>query len=119
MSARVFEIDAAPAVVTIDLAGTAQIGIGPVLQIALLDPLEDRVELNFLDQKRIVLHRDLAVVFREIERDVVRRLNAEEVRERHRRTEPHDLRQKVGARMLVARPDDGVVELDGHESCSC
>src|SRR5690606_12870006 len=54
------EVDAAAAVVAVDLAGTALAGVGPVLHLALDDAAVDRVELVLGDEERVVDAGDLA-----------------------------------------------------------
>ena len=58
---RILEVDAAAAVVVVDLAGPAAPRIGPVLQTALADASVDRVELVLGHQERIVLRADVLV----------------------------------------------------------
>jgi hypothetical protein len=53
MATGVPEINAAPAVVMVDLARLGACGIGPVGQAAIPDAAEDRVELLLADQERI------------------------------------------------------------------
>jgi len=55
MTVGVLPVDAAPAVVGVDLPGAVLERIGPVLEPSLLDPAEDPVELLFADQERVVL----------------------------------------------------------------
>jgi hypothetical protein len=51
VAVRVAEIDAAPAVVMVDLAGPATSRISPVSEATILDAAEDGVELSFTDQE--------------------------------------------------------------------
>ena len=58
----------------------------------------------------------LAAVVDEVERDVVVDHHAEERPERLGLGEAEDLGQEVGRDPLVPGGDDGVVELDGHDT---
>ena len=55
MPARVFEVDAAAAIVVVDLALLTLAGVGPEVEAAGLDAGEDLVEFGFAHQERIVL----------------------------------------------------------------
>ena len=59
MPAGILEVDAAAAVVVVDLAGPAAPRIGPMLQTALLDASVDPVEIVLGHQERIVLRTNL------------------------------------------------------------
>jgi hypothetical protein len=61
VAVRLAEIDAAPAVVMVDLAGPATSRIGPVSEAAILDAAEDGVEANFADQESVALRPDRAL----------------------------------------------------------
>src|SRR5688572_24457266 len=58
---RVFEVDAAAAVVAVDLALLLERRVGPPVEAALLHPAEDLVELRLAHQERVVLDLDLLV----------------------------------------------------------
>ena len=89
--------------------------VGPIVEAALLNPPEDLVELLLAHQESVVLRFGLVVRVAEVERDVVRDFDGEEVRaERHRLRQTEDLGEEVRRLALVAHVDDGVVELDGH-----
>src|SRR5262245_54647902 len=55
MTVRVLEVEAAPAVVAVDLSPLRLGGVGPIGELARLDPIEDVVELGLAHQKRVVL----------------------------------------------------------------
>src|SRR6185295_13797546 len=73
MTGRVLEVDAAAAVVVVDLAGSAAPRIGPVLQTALLDTSVDVVEFVLGHQEGVVLRMYLLVLghLRVVEADTV------------------------------------------------
>ena len=54
----------------------------------------------------------------EVERDVVVGLHGHERAERLRLTKAEDLGEELRGRLLVVRPHDGVVQLDGHGASS-
>ena len=58
----ILEVDAAAAVVVVDLARTASPRVGPVLHAALADPAVDGVELVFGHQECVVLRTDVLAV---------------------------------------------------------
>src|SRR4029077_10789667 len=89
MSVRVLEIEAAPAVAPIDLAGTVLRRIGPILQSALPNASESGIEFPFADQESVVLHRDVALSLVKIERHAIAEIDDAERPEtaRFRKTE--------------------------------
>jgi hypothetical protein len=110
---RVLPVDAAAAVVGVDLTRVLLEGIGPVRQPARPDPAEDLVELLLGDEERVVPGRHHGVV-EEVQRDLVGQLDDGERAEVHRWRQPEELGQEGGRGVPVVRGDDGVVELDGH-----
>src|SRR5262249_11144047 len=66
MTVGVRKIDAASAVIVIDLPRSSACRVGPIVQVLRLDPLQHGVELRFGDQKRVMLWRDRTVTVREI-----------------------------------------------------
>ena len=77
-------------------------------------PVEDLVERLLLDEERIVLGRQLLVRVDEVERDVVVGLDGHERAEGLRLPKAEDLGEELRRRLLVVRPHDRVVQLDGH-----
>src|SRR5262249_52498921 len=67
MTIWILEIDAASAVMVVNLACLGARWIGPILETPLSHPTKDLVELRFANQKGIVLHRDVAVLVHEID----------------------------------------------------
>src|SRR6476646_7434177 len=116
VAVRVAEIDAAPAVVMVDLAGPATSRISPVPEAAILDAAEDGVELTFADQESIVLRPDRALGVGKVERDTVVQLNDVEVAEAGRHWPAQHLGKELGGGARVRAPDDGVIELDSHDA---
>src|SRR5262249_9097132 len=78
------EVDAASAVIVVDLPPPLPAGIGPVRAPALGDPAEDDVEVFLADQERIVLGSDVAVGLGEVEGHAVVRSDDEEMAEPRR-----------------------------------
>ena len=111
---RVVPIDAAPAIGVVDPARLLLAGIGPVRQAALADAPEDSVELVLADEKRVVLHFDVARRLNEIEGDGIVELDAEKRADAHRRRAAEHLGQKPCRGLRIPRRNDGVIELDRH-----
>ena len=109
------EVDAAAAVVVVDLARPASCRVGPVVEATLDDAAVDGVEVAVVDQEGVVLRCDLPVAGRaEVERDAVGGLHLPEVAEVLWRVDPEHLGEPAGRGLGVAPRHDGVVELDGH-----
>src|SRR6266568_5097674 len=111
---RVGEVDAATAVVAVDLAGPGPAGVRPVRHVAPGDPPEDHVELVLADQERVVLGRDLSVGLVEVERDAVVRRRDQEPPEPGRGGQAEDLGEERGQPLLVTARDDGVILYHAH-----
>src|SRR5207248_5782183 len=62
MTVEILEVDAASAVVVIDLARLLARRIGPVGELAFADPAENLVEFSFADQEGVMLRRDFVGV---------------------------------------------------------
>ena len=60
----------------------------------------------------VVLRGPLALLVVEVQRHLVPHLDTEEGTERHRFRQPEQVRHEFRRGLLVARVDDGVVELD-------
>jgi hypothetical protein len=110
----VVEIEAAAAVVGVDLLWSGLGGIGPVVEAARRHAGEDRVEIRFTDEKGIVLQRRLAVLLVKVERGAVVQGDHHERPEADGRRPPQDIGQKACRLLLVAAPDDGVIEFYRH-----
>ena len=67
MAIGTLEIDAASAIVVIDLARPGLRGIGPIGEPFLLYASEYLIELGVADQKRVMLGSDLAALFQKID----------------------------------------------------
>src|SRR4026209_1871962 len=109
MAVGVLEIDAAAAVVPADFAGTFPVGIGPVLKASVADAGEDLVELLFADEEGVVLGGNLAVVFVEVDGNVVVERDDEHRPERCGARQAEDFSKKGCRLLLVAAPYDRVV----------
>src|SRR5262245_51493425 len=105
MPVGVLEIDAAAAVVPADFAGAFPVGIGPVLEAPITDAGEDLVELFFADQKGVVLGRYLAVVFVEVDGNVVVERDDKHRPERCGARQAKDFSKKSCRLLLIAAPD--------------
>src|SRR5262249_39153249 len=71
VAARVLEVDAASAVVTVDLARLGLRRVSPVGVALLFDAGEDLVELGLAHEERVVLRPDLGLLVHEIDVDAV------------------------------------------------
>src|SRR4026207_2421691 len=72
---RVFPVQAAPAVVGVELTWTPPERVCPVSQSALFDPREDVVEIGLFDEECIVLRIGRPMVVGEVPRHTVVRLD--------------------------------------------
>src|SRR5262245_22521788 len=114
MSVGVLEIEPAAAIIVVDRTRPALAGIRPVLDAALADAREDLIELVLADQERIMLGGDLAIRVVEVERYRVAELDHQERSEPAGWRQPEHLGEKSRRLLLVAAPDDGVVEFCRH-----
>src|SRR5215831_7433454 len=71
VAARVLKIDAASAVVTVDLTCLGLRGVGPMRQALILHAGQNLVEFSFAHQERIVLLPDFVLLVHEIDVHVV------------------------------------------------
>src|SRR5207237_10779327 len=71
-------------------------------------------ELGMADEESGMLRLDLIVRIAEVERHLVRDLDAEERAEGSRLRQAEELGQEIRGFALVAHVDDGVVQLHGH-----
>ncbi len=111
---RVIEVEAAPTVVRIRLAGAPLARIGPVREPLLPHPREDRIERRLADQEGVVLRSDRPIAVEEVERDAVVELHHQHLPERDRLRQIENLPQEARRPRLVPAPDDGVIQLHAH-----
>jgi hypothetical protein len=116
MAVRVLEVDAAAAIVMVDLAFLAPLWIGPIRETLLLDPAENHVELRLAHEEREMTRRDVALPVHEVEIDPVGGRDDLERPPFASGRQTEDAREKIHRHFAVVGPDDGVVELHGHES---
>ncbi len=77
-----------------------------------MDAREHRVELVLADEECEVLQRDrLGLLLVVVDRDVVGEIDDEEMHEAARRRQAEDLGQERRRFLLIAAPDDRVIEL--------
>src|SRR5262245_15953853 len=111
----IFEVDAAAAVVVVDLSGALLERIRPVPEPSLADAPEDAVEIILPDEEGVVLRSDVAVLgLQEGERDAVGGVGDEKWPEGLGRRQAEHVGQESRRPVLVATPDDRVVQLDAH-----
>jgi hypothetical protein len=110
----VFEVHAAAPVSAVDLSRPAPVRVGPVLEASIADASEDLVEVALADQEGVVLGRNLAIDLVEVERDAVVDLDDEERPEARGRRAAEDLGEELCRTLLVAAPDDRMVESHAH-----
>jgi len=108
------KIDAASAVVMIDLARAATPRVGPVQETLRADAAEDGIEISLGNQESVVLWLDRSFGSREIERHSVVEFDHFEGTEPDWRRQPEYLGQKTRGLRPVCRIDDRVVKLSGH-----
>src|SRR6185503_3573836 len=118
MAVGLLEVDAAPAIIAVDLASAMLGGVGPVFEAAAADARKDLIKIFFADKEGVVLNADVAILLIKIQRYAVVELDDEKRSERLCWRQPQNLREKSGRLLLVAAPDDGVVELHAHARCS-
>lgn len=114
MPIRVIEVEAAPTVVLVRLAGAPLARIGPVREPHLPHPREDRIERRLADQEGVVLRGDRPIAVEEVERDAVVELHHQHLPERDRLRQIENLPQEARRPRLVPAPDDGVIQLHAH-----
>ncbi len=102
MAIGVIEIDAAAAVVSVDLGGALLERIGPVRQATCANAPEDAVEVVLVDQERVVLGNYIRVAYvDEIQRGAVLELNHQKGTKGTRRWETQNFGEEdIGVRIL-------------------
>jgi hypothetical protein len=118
MTVGAVEIETAPAVAAIDFASASLARVSPILKPALANAAEDGIEVVFVDQESVVLKRNVSVDLIKIERRSVVERNDHKWAEAGRRGQAEDFREKRCGALLVAAPDDGVVEPNTHVALS-
>src|SRR5215213_576701 len=112
--AGVLPVDAAAAVIGIDLAlGTSE-RVRPVDHAAFADSTKNLVEPVLVDEERIVLRVHRTMVVSEVQRDVVVDVHDQERAVGLRLSYSENLGQKSRGLLLVAHRYDRVVQLDCH-----
>src|SRR5882672_2270658 len=115
MPIGILEVNPSAPVVVVDLADAVSHGIRPVRKLPLADATEHFIEPVLAQQERVMLLLNrLALVRVEVQRDAVGELDDEERPEARWRRQAEDFREKRRGLLLVAAPDDRVVELDAH-----
>jgi len=102
------EVNAAPAVVVVDLLAPTLPGVCPVRNLARHDTGEYLIELGFADEERIVFMRDFSVLLMEVQGNPVAQFHDDEGAERYGRIEAENLREKARCLPLVPAPGAGV-----------
>src|SRR5262245_53321623 len=115
MPAWILEVNAASAIMVVDLPSLREMGIGPKRKTALLHPPENLIEFLFANQESIMLHLHFHPVgVEERERDFVVYVDVKEWTERYRLRPIEDFGKKLRRLTLVPRMDDGVIQFDCH-----
>jgi hypothetical protein len=113
VAGRVQEVQAAAAVVVVDLARLLHVRVGVVRDPGLPDPLERRVELVVGDEEGVVLRGDrLGRDAGEVQRDAVAGGDRDERAPLDPDFKAQDPRQELGGFPVVPGVNDGVVQLD-------
>src|SRR5262249_50709718 len=114
MAARVLEIDAASAVVMVDLPRLGPRRIGPMGEALFFHAGEDLVELRLAHQESVVLRPDLALLVHKIDVDPVCGRDDLERSPFFRCREAQHASKERRRSLAVTRPDNSVVEFDTH-----
>ena len=108
----IVEVDAAPAVVGVDLAGQSLLGVGPVNHAVPPDALHDRVERFVVDEERVVVAGEVNAGFREVQQPPVTQPDLDEEPRLGGIIQPEDTGEELRRGALVTRGDDRVIEPD-------
>ena len=114
MAIGVGEIYTSPTVVAVDLSAAVPPWVSPVLQPPFANAAENLIEFVFLDEKGVVLRGDRLVDFVEVERGTIAEFDDEKWPKARGRREAKYFREECGGMLLVAAPDDDVVQLHAH-----
>jgi len=71
MAVGLLEVDAAPAIIAVDLASAMLGGVGPVFEAAAADARKDLIKIFFADKEGVVLNADVAILLIKIQRYAV------------------------------------------------
>lgn len=108
----IVEVDAAPAVIGVDLAGQPLLRVGPVNHAIPPDALHDRVERFVVDEERVVVAGEVNAGFREVKKPPVTQPDLEEEPRLGGIIQPEYAGEKLRRQALVTRRDDRVIEPD-------
>ena len=114
VSVGIVEVDAAAAVFVVDLARLLLVRIGPMGEAPFGDPAEDRVEIVFAHQERVVLGPDVVTGVDERECDLVGSRHLDERTPSVRGRQAEDLGEELGRTLVVTRVHDRVIEANCH-----
>jgi len=112
--AGIIPIHPAASVVCVELTWPAFEWVGPVRQVAFLDPAEYLIEFRLTDQEGIVLRMWRTVVVGEVKRNIICDLHHQKRAKGRRFRQAEDLRQEGCRLPLVPYPDNRVVQLHAH-----
>jgi hypothetical protein len=115
---RVLEIDAASAVLGVDLPGLGHVRVSPVFDPGCDQALVGPVEVRVVDQEGIVLHLDLYGRLGELQHHAAAQADVDERPPGGRVVRLQDRAVERGGCLAVPRGDDGVIERGGHEVLS-
>jgi hypothetical protein len=114
MTGRVEEVNAAPAVIGIDLTGILLAWIGPVGHVALLHAGEDRIKRFVTDQERIMLAEELDARLPVVQGYSIIDIDCEEKTGGLRIGQTKQTGEEVRRLVFVARKNEEVIELNGQ-----
>ena len=115
MAIGVIEIDAAAAVVSVDLAGALLERIGPVRETSCANAPEDAVEVLLVDQERVVMGNDIRIAdVDETQKCAVLELNIQDGAKGARGGETENVGEESCGGLLVAGVDERMVETNTH-----
>ena len=90
----------------------------PPDQATLADAREDCIEVIFVDQKSVVLKRNIAFNLLEVQRCAIIQRDDQKGSEANGCGQSENIRQKRRGKLLVSAPDDSVVESNAHVAFS-
>jgi hypothetical protein len=109
----IVEVDAPAVIPVVDLTALLAERIGPIVEPARLNALEDGIEFRVVDQKREVTLQDVLISLDEIQRGRAD-LEDREMPQLPRRCESEHLRQKPRGLLRIMRMNNSVIESDCH-----
>jgi hypothetical protein len=109
MTVGVLEIHAADIVVPVDFSAAVLARVCPILQTSIADAGKGLIEVVFAYQEGVMLGGNLAIVFVEVEGNVVVELDDQHWSESGGGLQAQNFREECCRFLLIAAPDDSMV----------